>query len=82
MKNKERYEIRQHFQVIRRYCHGRYFPQKKTLFAKKVTIDLDEQHLIILDKRLKMAGYHGCMRGVIWEALELLADKYNLQNND
>lgn len=56
--------------------------KKKTLFAKKVTIDLDEQHLIILDKRLKMAGYHGCMRGVIWEALELLADKYNLQNND
>ena len=46
------------------------------------TVDLDEQHLIILDKRLKMAGYHGCMRGVIWEALELLADKYNLQNND
>lgn len=56
--------------------------KKKTLFAKKVTIDLDEQHLIILDKRLKMAGYHGCMRGVIWEALELLADKYNLRNND
>ena len=51
--------------------------KKRTLFAKKVTIDL-----IILDKRLKMAGYHGCMRGVIWEALELLADKYNLQNND
>ena len=50
--------------------------KKRTLFAKKVTIDLDEQHLIILDKRLKMAGYHGCMRGVIWEALELLADKY------
>ena len=40
--------------------------KKRTLFAKKV----------------KMAGYHGCMRGVIWEALELLADKYNLQNND
>ena len=56
--------------------------KKRTLFAKKVTIDLDEQHLIILDKRLKMAGYQGCMRGVIWEALELLADKYNLQNND
>ncbi len=56
--------------------------KKRTLFAKKVTIDLDEQHLIILDKRLKMAGYHGYMRGVIWEALELLADKYNLQNND
>ena len=47
--------------------------KKRTLFAKKVTIDLDEQHLII---------YHGCMRGVIWEALELLADKYNIQNND
>jgi hypothetical protein len=57
-------------------------PAKKNALAKKVTIDLDEQHLIILDKRLKMAGYHGCMRGVIWEALELLADKYNLQNND
>lgn len=56
--------------------------RKKNALAKKVTIDLDEQHLIILDKRLKMAGYHGCMRGVIWEALELLADKYNLQNND
>ena len=26
--------------------------KKRTLFAKKVTIDLDEQHLIILDKRL------------------------------
>lgn len=56
--------------------------KKKTLFAKKVTIDLDEQHLAIVDKRLKMAGYHGCMRGVIWEALELLAQKHNLSNDD
>ena len=39
--------------------------KKRTLFAKKVTIDLDEQHLIILDKRLKMAGYHAAHAGVI-----------------
>ena len=56
--------------------------KKKTLFAKKITIDLDEQHLDIIDKRLKMAGYHSCMRGVIWEAFELLAEKYNLQNDN
>lgn len=35
LKNKERYEIRQHFQVIRRYCHGRYFPQKKNALCEK-----------------------------------------------
>lgn len=56
--------------------------KKRTLFAKKVTIDMDEQHLAIIDKRLKMADYHGCMRGVIWEALELLAEKYNLQTEN
>lgn len=56
--------------------------RKKTLFAKKVTIDLDEEHLYLIETRLKMAGYHGCMRGVIWEALELLAEKYKLQTEE
>ena len=39
-------------------------------------------YLTVSYTHLDVYKRQGCMRGVIWEALELLADKYNLQNND
>ena len=52
--------------------------QKNTAFAKKLSIDVDQDHLDIIDKRQKMANVHCGQRGIIWEALELLAEKYGL----
>lgn len=53
--------------------------KRTSSFVKKLTLDLDEEHLAIIHNRQKMEGVHLGARGVIWEALELLAEKYKLE---
>lgn len=52
--------------------------RKTTSYVKKVTLDLDREHLDIIEKYQKREGIHCGLRGTVWEALELLAAKYGL----
>lgn len=52
--------------------------KKVTSFVKKVTVDLDQEHLNIIENYQKKEGVHSGLRGTIWEGLELLAQKYGL----
>lgn len=52
--------------------------EKKTLFVKKITVDLDKGHLSIIEQRLTTAGINSTQRSVVWEALELFAEKYGI----
>lgn len=51
---------------------------KVTLYVKKLSVDMDQEHLDIITNRQRMKDVHLGTRGVIWEALELLAEKYAL----
>lgn len=52
--------------------------EKKTLFVKKITVDMDAAHLSIIEQRLTTAGINTTQRSVVWEALELFAKKYGI----
>lgn len=52
--------------------------KKTTNYVKKVTLDLDQEHLDIIENYQKKEGIHCGLRGTVWEALELLAARYNL----
>lgn len=52
--------------------------RKTTNYVKKVTLDLDQEHLDIIENYQKKEGVHCGLRGTVWEALELLAAKYGL----
>ena len=52
--------------------------EKKTLFVKKLSLDLDKPHLDIIEARFKDIGIRGSQRMIIWEALELLAEKHGI----
>ncbi len=48
-------------------------------YIKKLSIDIDKTHLKIIEKRLKIGGLYCTQRAVIWEALDMLAEKYNIR---
>ena len=52
--------------------------EKKTLFVKKITVDMDAAHLSIIEQRLTTAGINSTQRSVVWEALELFAEKHGI----
>ena len=52
--------------------------EKKTLFVKKLTVDVDERHLNIIERHLDTAGRACTQRTIIWEALELFAEKHGI----
>ncbi len=52
--------------------------EKKTVFVKKLTVDMDEAHLSIIEQRLRTAGINCTQRSIVWDALELFAKKHGI----